>query len=173
MSETINGLIKFGYVHDFNIQNECIFCQQTNNSLLPIDFQIDKVYRFEGASNPEYQSILYANSSEKYNLKGVLVNGYGILSDEKTSKLIEKLETHRSLNSMEIKANEATSQRPEGNRLLNAELVEMNLEEFIDQIKSETTWDNSDRNSITIFKSETMRIVLMGLHENLGLLGEN
>jgi quercetin dioxygenase-like cupin family protein len=52
---------------------------------------------------------------------------------------------------------------------LNAQLVEMNLHEFIAQVKNEATWRDSDRNSITIFKSETMRIVLMGLHENAEL----
>lgn len=70
---------------------------------------------------------------------------------------------------MENKANEATPQRPGGNRILNAQLVEMDLNKFIDQIKSEATWKTSDRNSLTIFKSETMRIVLMGLHENAEL----
>lgn len=67
---------------------------------------------------------------------------------------------------MEHKSNDATEQRPEGNRVLNAPLVEMNLINFINQIKNEKTWKESDRNSVTIFKSETMRIVLMGLHEN-------
>ena len=70
---------------------------------------------------------------------------------------------------MENKSNEATTQRPEGARVLNAELVEMNLHKFIDQIKDETTWKESDRNSVTIFKSETMRIVLMGLHQGTEL----
>jgi quercetin dioxygenase-like cupin family protein len=42
----------------------------------------------------------------------------------------------------------------------------MDLINFINQIKNEKTWKESDRNSVTIFKSETMRIVLMGLHEN-------
>lgn len=70
---------------------------------------------------------------------------------------------------MENKSNDATPQRPEGNRVLNAQLVEMNLNEFIDQIKSETTWTESDRNSITVFKSDTMRIVLTGLHKDAEL----
>ncbi len=91
LSETINGLINIGYTHDFNIQDECLVCNKTNTSLSPDDFHIDKVYRFEGQSNPDDQSILYAISSSKYNIKGVLVNGYGISSDETTSKLIKKL----------------------------------------------------------------------------------
>lgn len=70
---------------------------------------------------------------------------------------------------MENKFNDATPQRPEGERILNAPLVEMNLNEFMEQIKSETTWSDSDRNAVTIFKSETMRIVLIGLHENAAL----
>jgi quercetin dioxygenase-like cupin family protein len=70
---------------------------------------------------------------------------------------------------MEKKSNEATPQRPEGSRLLNAQLVEMNLIQLIDQIKNETTWKDSDRNSVTVFKSETLRIVLMGLHKNTEL----
>ncbi len=70
---------------------------------------------------------------------------------------------------MEIKSNDATPQRPDGERILYAPLVEMNLNELIKQLKTETTWADSDRNSATIFKSETMRIVLIGLHENAEL----
>jgi quercetin dioxygenase-like cupin family protein len=70
---------------------------------------------------------------------------------------------------MEEKHNEPTPQRPDGERALNAPLVEMNLLEFIKQIKSEPTWADSDRNAVTIFKSDTMRIVLIGLHENAEL----
>ena len=98
LSETINGLVKLGYTHDFNIKDECIVCHRTNTTLLPDDFEIDQVYRFEGDSDPEYQSILYAISSTKFDVKGTLVNGYGISSDESTTKLIEKLNTHHVQN---------------------------------------------------------------------------
>lgn len=70
---------------------------------------------------------------------------------------------------MENKSNDATPQRPEGNRVVSAPLVEMDLNKVITQIKGETTWTDSDRNAVTIFKSETMRIVLMGLHEHAEL----
>jgi len=169
LSETINELVKLGYTHDFNIKDDCIVCHKTNITLSPDEFQIDKVYRFEGDSDPEYQSILYAISSTKFDVKGTLVNGYGISSDETTTKLIEKLNTNHEQNKMENKSNDATQQRPEGERILNAPLVEKNLNEVIKQIKSESTWADSDRNSITLFKSETMIIVLIGLHENAEL----
>ena len=97
LSETINALIQLGYIHDFNIQEECIVCHQVNAKLAPEDFQIDKVYRFEGESNPDDQAILYVISSRRHHLKGTLVNGYGISSDKATSKIIELLETHSGL----------------------------------------------------------------------------
>ena len=70
---------------------------------------------------------------------------------------------------MENKSNEATPQRPEGDRTLNAPLVTMNLNHLIEQVRNEPSWKDSDRNSITIFKSDTMRIVLIGLHEGAEL----
>ncbi len=169
LSETINGLVKMGYTYDFNIKGECLICHQPNISLSPDDFQIDQVYRFEGDSDPDYQSILYAISSSKFGVKGTLVNGYGISQDEVTTELIEKLSTHYKQSKMENKSNDATPLRPEGERILNAPLVEMNLIQSIKQIKSETTWAESDRNSMTIFKSETMRMVIIGLHKNAEL----
>ncbi len=169
LSETINGLIKLGYTHDFNVPEECLVCHQINGTLSPNDFQIDKVYRFEGVSDPEYQSILYAISSAKYNIKGTLVNGYGISADEETSNLIALLQTNKMHINMENKSNESTPLRPEGNRVISAPLVEMNLFKVIDQIRNETTWENSDRNAVTLFKSETLRIVLIGLHDSATL----
>ncbi len=165
LSETINGLVQLGYTHDFNIKDECIVCHRTNITLSPEDFQIDQVYRFEGDSDPEYQSILYAISAIKFDIKGTLVNGYGPSSDEATSKLIAKLETHHEENKKEHQTNTATPQTLD----LNPTLVEMNLYEVINQMKSEKLWSEKDRNSVILFKSETMRVVLIGLHENAEL----
>ena len=44
---------------------------------------------------------------------------------------------------MKNKSNQSTSQRPEGDRILNAQLVEMDLNKFIEQIKNEPTWKTS------------------------------
>lgn len=74
---------------------------------------------------------------------------------------------------MEIKSNDATPLRPDGDRLLNAQVVEMNLNDFIAQIKSEVTWSESDRNSVTIFKSEIMTVVLVGLRSGAQLKPHN
>ena len=70
---------------------------------------------------------------------------------------------------MENKSNEATLKRPEGDRLLDAPLVTMDLNHLMEQVRNEPSWKYSDRNSITIYKSENMRVVLIGLHQNAEL----
>src|SRR5690349_9129746 len=94
LSEVINELRKRGYTEDLNLQSDCLLCQGGKLALQPEDFNIDRFYRFEGASDPADQAILYAISSEKYNLKGVLVNGYGTSADPLTDAMVRKLETH-------------------------------------------------------------------------------
>ncbi len=68
---------------------------------------------------------------------------------------------------MENNQNESAPSRHEGN--LNDPLVEINLDKFIKQIKAEKTWTDNHHSSMTVFKSETMRIVLIGLHKDAQL----
>jgi len=55
------------------------------------EFEIDRFFRFEGETDPADESILYAVSSDKYNLKGILVNAFGIYSDPVADDMIKKL----------------------------------------------------------------------------------
>lgn len=61
------------------------------------------------------------------------------------------------------KASKSTELRPEGARLLDAPLVSMDIPEFIRQIKAEVTWQTSDRNAITVFKTDGLCMVLVAL----------
>ncbi|HEY5327305.1 MAG TPA: cupin domain-containing protein [Mucilaginibacter sp.] len=65
---------------------------------------------------------------------------------------------------MEDRFNEATSQRPKDDHLLDAPMIIMDLVSLAKQIKEEKPWNNSDRNAITIFKTNGMCIVLVALH---------
>ncbi len=88
LSETISDLKSKGYTIDFNIAS--VF----SPVLSPNDFEIDRVHRFEGASNPDDQCILYAISSSNLSVKGILVNGYGISAVDETNEVVSKLRTH-------------------------------------------------------------------------------
>lgn len=94
LSGTMAKLRKEGYTEDFNLGFDCIHCNRKAVKVFPTEFHIDQFYRFEGESDPADSSILYAISSEKHELKGVLVNGYGIYSEEITNEMIQKLKTH-------------------------------------------------------------------------------
>jgi hypothetical protein len=92
LSETMNDLRKDGYVEDFNLQQNCLECRNGKFKLFTDEFKVDKFYRFEGSSNPSDAAILYAISSDMQELKGLLVNGYGIYSEPLTDEILEKLE---------------------------------------------------------------------------------
>jgi quercetin dioxygenase-like cupin family protein len=66
---------------------------------------------------------------------------------------------------MEIKQQDATPNRPEGDRVLDAPYVFADLPTFTEQVKDEKAWQKSDRNAITVFKTEGMTIVLSAMKE--------
>ena len=87
--ETLEDLRKEGYTEDFNIRFDSLICASA--CLLPSQFEVDKFFRFEGNTNPSDEAILFAISSVSGDLKGVLVNSYGVYADEMTEEMIDKL----------------------------------------------------------------------------------
>ena len=81
-----------GYTEDFNLKPDGSDRSTGNLRLSAADFNIDEYYRFEGSSDPGDGAIVYAISSQKYGLKGVLVNAFGIYADPLTDEMLEKLD---------------------------------------------------------------------------------
>lgn len=95
LSGTMNELRKEGYLEDFNLQQNCLECRNGQFKVFVDEFKVDKFFRFEGDSNPSDAAILYAISSDKHDLRGVLVNAYGIYSDTVTDEMLQKLEIRK------------------------------------------------------------------------------
>ena len=89
--EAINGLRKEGYVEDFNLKAECLECRERQYKIFHDEFEIDKYFRFDVSSDAADQSIIYAISSEKYGLKGIMINSYGTYSESITNEMLNKL----------------------------------------------------------------------------------
>ena len=53
---------------------------------------------------------------------------------------------------MDEKFNAATKQRPQGERIMDAALVTIDLRNFTKQIREEKAWKDSDLNAITVLK---------------------
>ena len=61
---------------------------------------------------------------------------------------------------MEVKANKATRNRPEGERVLDGPYLFADLKNYIEILRDEKLPDHDDRKGITIFKSDEITVVL-------------
>lgn len=96
LSEAVNDLLKRGYITDFLLleEKDCLLCKNHSLELSPEDFTIDEVYRFEGMTDPADESIVFAISSAKHNIKGLVINSFGADFGYRSSKLVEHLRKH-------------------------------------------------------------------------------
>lgn len=90
LSQAISGLQENGYTYDFNLKPHCLECPSLKLEIHPEDFIVDEIYRFEGMSSTDDNSILYAISS-KNGIKGILVDAYGIYSENISEEMRKKL----------------------------------------------------------------------------------
>ena len=92
VSEAVEGLKQRGFTMDFNLQENCLVC---HDKIFNVDdFEIVEVHRFEGDSDPSDEAVVYGIES-KNGLKGILVNGYGISSDQISGEMARKLSIHK------------------------------------------------------------------------------
>jgi len=90
--EALNDLKNEGYVEDFNLKQNCLECRGGQYKIFHNEFNIDRFYRFEDDdSSPENSAILYVITSDKYSLKGTLINSFSIYSNEVTNEMLNKL----------------------------------------------------------------------------------
>lgn len=92
LSEAVEALKKKGYTDELTLTEEGLF-----NHALPMEpseFTIDSFHRFEGPSDPADSSIVYAISSARIGLKGLLVGDYGANAHDFIHKMVKPLQAH-------------------------------------------------------------------------------
>ena len=89
--DALSDLKRRGFTTDFKLNFDAVECIKTGISLSPDHFEIVERYRFEADTNPDDSSVLYAIQSIDKNIKGVLINAYGVYSDSISDSLIQKL----------------------------------------------------------------------------------
>lgn len=89
--EAIDHLRERGYTEDFNLEENCI--SAGNSKYGPDEFEITEVYRFEGDSDPDEESVVYGISSSS-GVKGLLVDGYGVSAAACSADIARKLRMH-------------------------------------------------------------------------------
>lgn len=88
--EALEDLKQRGYSEEFELEPACIFCKAKNLRFKPEEFEIAEVYRFEGMSDPDDNSVLYAVRG-KDGTKGIIVDAYGPYAQNLDFELAEKL----------------------------------------------------------------------------------
>jgi len=88
VSEAIEELKKQGFALDLNLKENNIIAGE--QAYLADEFEIVDLYRYEGASDPADEATVYALASVS-GLKGILVSGYGISTDEAATETLKQL----------------------------------------------------------------------------------
>lgn len=70
---------------------------------------------------------------------------------------------------MSSKSNNATFNRPDGSRAIDAGCIIADLEERIQQLEGEEAWQKNERNGITLFKTDGVTVVLSTLKEGAAI----
>jgi hypothetical protein len=90
VTQALADLKSRGYTDEFDYKDDYLFCDNRGVKFNPLELKITEVYRFEGASDPEDSSVVYAIESAS-GLKGVIIDAYGMYADEKKSSFINSL----------------------------------------------------------------------------------
>jgi len=94
LEKCLNKLEGEGYTDQYRVEGGKL-CDLTNNKKYKAkDVKAVNFYRFEGISNPDDMSILYAIETSD-GRKGTLVDAYGMYSDDDTGAFMNQIEINK------------------------------------------------------------------------------
>ncbi len=91
LASCLNKLTLDGYTEDFKAGERGLLSLQHEKIYEPGQIQVNNFFRFEGASDPADNSILYAIETND-GVKGTLVDAYGPYADSKVVSFMEEVE---------------------------------------------------------------------------------
>jgi hypothetical protein len=88
-----------GFTDQYTVEHSALVCLNTNRVYGPREIAVVNFYRFEGISNPDDMSILYAIETTD-GRKGTLIDAYGLYADDAIGELMNEVQrfqkiTHR------------------------------------------------------------------------------
>ncbi len=95
VTEALQDLKSKGYTVDFNIAFDKLICSSNKICLNPNEFEIAVVYRFEGATNPDDEDVVYTIVSKDGKIKGTMTSAYGMYAESISIEMIQKLTIHK------------------------------------------------------------------------------
>ncbi|RYY66872.1 MAG: hypothetical protein EOO12_02895 [Chitinophagaceae bacterium] len=97
MAPLLNKLTLDGYADQFRVEKGKLVSMDDKKSFKPKDIKAVNFYRFEGISDPEDMSIIYAIETHDGH-KGTLTDAYGRYADEEVGKFMQEVEVKKQVN---------------------------------------------------------------------------
>ncbi len=91
LATCLNKLVLDGYEEDFKASEEGLLSLHKEKIYSPNEVHVVNFFRFEGASDPADNSILYVIETND-GVKGTLVDAYGPYADIKVNKFMDQVE---------------------------------------------------------------------------------
>ncbi|MDD8017083.1 MAG: hypothetical protein PHP42_01795 [Bacteroidota bacterium] len=88
VTEAIDELQRQGFTMEFTAEEHCVVC--CSEKFHAGEFEIKEIYRYEGDSDPADEAAVYGIQS-RTGMKGILVTGYGISTDNFSSTTFNML----------------------------------------------------------------------------------
>ena len=88
-----------GYTDQYRVEEDRLVSMEDSNNrrYKPEEVTAVNFFRFEGPSNPDDMSILYAIETTDGH-KGTLVDAYGLYADDATGEFFQNVEIHKKVN---------------------------------------------------------------------------
>lgn len=91
MTLSLNKLVREGYTEDFKATANGLVSLKSERIYAPEEIKVVDFYRFEGASDPADNSILYAIETRD-GIKGTLVDAFGPYADTRVDTFMKEVE---------------------------------------------------------------------------------
>lgn len=92
LATCLNRMINDGYTEDFKVSETGLEALQQNKEYAPDEIEVVNFFRFEGASDPDDNAILYVIETND-GVKGTLIDAYGVYNDSRISKFMKDVES--------------------------------------------------------------------------------
>ena len=96
MDMCMKRLEQKGYNTQYRVEKNKLVSLATGKKYKADDVVAANFFRFEGISNPDDMSILYAIETTDGN-KGTLVDAFGLYSDDDTGEFMKEVEIHKKV----------------------------------------------------------------------------
>lgn len=90
LAQAVERLTVAGYSEDFRAESGRLRAVGEGSLHEPESLVIDEIVRFEGASDPDDQAVLFALRSEPRGIRGTFVTAYGLYLDPLDGAMIRR-----------------------------------------------------------------------------------